>query len=80
MATRAIVDGAQEVVSAVSTGSLNRCRLAQVIKLDHDFGTAVSGVLTDGHARVLALWGSYSEQVPCYFCLVSYMRWSLPVA
>jgi hypothetical protein len=39
----------------------------QVIKLDHDFGTAVSGVLTDNQARVLALWGSYSEQAgtPC---------------
>ena len=44
--------------------------LLQVIKLDHDFGTAVSGVLTDSQARVLALWGSYSEQagIPSHTC------------
>jgi len=35
----------------------------QVVKLDHDFGTKFSGVLTDAGGRLRALWGSYSEQV-----------------
>lgn len=34
----------------------------EVIKLDHSFGTSISGVLTDDNANVLALWASYSEQ------------------
>jgi hypothetical protein len=36
---------------------------AQVIKLDHDFGTTFSGVLTDEAGRMVALWASYAEQV-----------------
>ncbi|GBF93978.1 protease Do-like [Raphidocelis subcapitata] len=35
----------------------------EVVKLDHDFGLAFSGVLTDDAGRVRALWGSYAEQV-----------------
>lgn len=35
----------------------------QVIKLDHDFGSTFSGVLTDRDGSVRALWASYSEQV-----------------
>ncbi len=34
-----------------------------MIKVDHDFGSTFSGVLTDAEGRVRALWGSYSEQV-----------------
>ena len=36
---------------------------AQVVKLDHDFGSTFSGVLTDDAGRMRALWASYSEQV-----------------
>ncbi len=35
----------------------------QVVKLDHDFGSAFSGVLVDAGDRLRALWASYSEQV-----------------
>ncbi|MEW5303628.1 MAG: hypothetical protein WDW36_006301 [Sanguina aurantia] len=35
----------------------------EVVKLDQDFGTAFSGVLTDDLGAVRCLWGSYSEQV-----------------
>lgn len=35
----------------------------EVVKLDMDFGTSFSGVLTDDDGRVRALWGSYAEQV-----------------
>ena len=35
----------------------------EVVKLDHDFGSAFSGVITDDAGRVRALWGSYAEQV-----------------
>eukprot|EP00891_Asterochloris_glomerata_P007785 jgi/Astpho2/7785/Aster-06077 len=34
----------------------------EVVKVDHDFGTTFSGVLTDGCGRIRALWGSYAEQ------------------
>ncbi len=35
----------------------------EVVKLDHDFGVAVAGVLTDDRGVVRAMWGSYSEQI-----------------
>ena len=42
---------------------LLRCSCCvQVVKVDHDFGTTFSGVLTDGCGRIRALWGSYAEQ------------------
>ncbi len=42
---------------------LLRCSCAvQVVKVDHDFGTTFSGVLTDRCGRIRALWGSYAEQ------------------
>ena len=36
---------------------------AQVVKLDHDFGSTFSGALTDDAGRLRALWASYCEQV-----------------
>mmetsp|Transcript_5922 Transcript_5922/g.16926 ORF Transcript_5922/g.16926 Transcript_5922/m.16926 type:complete len:1162 (-) Transcript_5922:780-4265(-) len=49
---------------AVQPPSVPRFRAVheEVIKLDQTFGSSTSGVLTDGQARVMALWGSYSEQ------------------
>ncbi len=35
----------------------------EVVKLDHDFGSSFSGVLTDGAGSVRAMWASYAEQV-----------------
>ncbi|GAY43780.1 hypothetical protein CUMW_077170 [Citrus unshiu] len=35
----------------------------EVIELDTDFGSTFSGVLTDEHGRVQAIWGSFSTQV-----------------
>ncbi|KAK9843749.1 hypothetical protein WJX81_004878 [Elliptochloris bilobata] len=35
----------------------------EVVKLDHDFGSTFSGMLTDDAGRMRALWASYSEQV-----------------
>eukprot|EP00879_Flechtneria_rotunda_P012429 GHRR01012979.1.p1 GENE.GHRR01012979.1~~GHRR01012979.1.p1 ORF type:complete len:795 (+),score=305.94 GHRR01012979.1:778-3162(+) len=35
----------------------------EVVKLDHDFGSTFSGVLTNEEGQVRALWGSYAEQV-----------------
>ncbi|XP_076901574.1 protease Do-like 7 isoform X1 [Bidens hawaiensis] len=35
----------------------------EVIELDTDFGSNFSGVLTDEHGRVKAIWGSFSTQV-----------------
>lgn len=40
----------------------------EVCKLDQDFGSSFSGVLTDDQGRMRALFGSYSEQVG-YCCL-----------
>ncbi|CAD7704528.1 unnamed protein product, partial [Ostreobium quekettii] len=34
----------------------------EVLKLDQDFGSRFSGLITDGEGRVRALWGSYAEQ------------------
>ncbi|KAF5791475.1 putative htrA2 peptidase [Helianthus annuus] len=35
----------------------------EVIELDTDFGSMFSGVLTDEHGRVKAIWGSFSTQI-----------------
>ncbi|XP_074284746.1 protease Do-like 7 [Silene latifolia] len=35
----------------------------EVIELDTDFGSTFSGVLTDEHGRVKAIWGSFSTQL-----------------
>ncbi|KAL8231156.1 hypothetical protein R6Q57_000934 [Mikania cordata] len=35
----------------------------EVIKIDTDFGSSFSGVLTDEHGRVKALWASFATQV-----------------
>ncbi|KAM0032402.1 putative PDZ domain, peptidase S1C, peptidase S1, PA clan, PDZ superfamily [Helianthus debilis subsp. tardiflorus] len=35
----------------------------EVIELDTDFGSNFTGVLTDEHGRVKALWGSFSTQI-----------------
>ncbi|KAL9226509.1 hypothetical protein vseg_002315 [Gypsophila vaccaria] len=35
----------------------------EVIELDTDFGSTFSGVLTDEHGRVRAIWGSFSTQL-----------------
>ncbi|KAH7846154.1 hypothetical protein Vadar_010545 [Vaccinium darrowii] len=35
----------------------------EVIELDTDFGSTFSGVLSDEHGRVQAIWGSFSMQV-----------------
>ena len=35
----------------------------EAVKLDQDFGSSFSGILTDERGRVRALWGSYAEQV-----------------
>ncbi|KAK8669564.1 hypothetical protein V6N13_106990 [Hibiscus sabdariffa] len=35
----------------------------EVIELDTDFGSAFSGVLTDEHGRVQAIWASFSTQL-----------------
>nr|KJB22750.1 hypothetical protein B456_004G064500 [Gossypium raimondii] len=35
----------------------------EVIELDTDFGSTFSGVLTDEHGRVQAIWGSFSTQL-----------------
>ncbi len=34
----------------------------EVVKLDQDFGSAFSGILTDDTGKMRALWGSYAEQ------------------
>lgn len=35
----------------------------EVLKLDQDFGSRFSGLITDKEGKVRALWGSYAEQV-----------------
>ena len=35
----------------------------EVLKLDQDFGSRFSGLITDREGNVRALWGSYAEQV-----------------
>ena len=50
-------------VSSDTAPSPLRCPCSvQVVKVDHDFGTTFSGVLTDRCGRIRALWGSYAEQ------------------
>ncbi|KAI3747800.1 hypothetical protein L6452_10459 [Arctium lappa] len=42
----------------------------EVIELDTDFGSSFSGVITDEHGRVKAIWGSFSTQLK-YGCNTS---------
>lgn len=48
--------------------------------LSSDFGSTFSGVLTDEHGRVQAIWGSFSTQVsPVFFCTRFYVECSMIV-
>ncbi|KAK9683122.1 hypothetical protein RND81_10G118300 [Saponaria officinalis] len=53
--------------TALNIGSADcpryRAMNMEVIELDTDFGSTFSGVLTDEHGRVQAIWGSFSTQV-----------------
>ncbi|XP_057491600.1 protease Do-like 7 isoform X1 [Actinidia eriantha] len=53
--------------AAFEIGSANvpryRATNVDVIELDTDFGSSFSGVLTDEHGRVQAIWGSFSKQL-----------------
>ncbi|XP_020414945.1 protease Do-like 7 isoform X1 [Prunus persica] len=53
--------------AALNIGSADcpryRATNMEVIELDTDFGSTFSGVLTDEHGRVQAIWGSFSTQV-----------------
>ncbi|CAN6469947.1 unnamed protein product [Victoria cruziana] len=53
--------------AALNIGSADcpryRAMNMEVIELDTDFGSSFSGVLTDEHGRVQALWGSFSTQL-----------------
>lgn len=43
--------------------------------LNTDFGSSFSGVLTDEHGRVQALWGSFSTQVLTSYPLACLPGW-----
>ncbi|XP_057487743.1 protease Do-like 7 isoform X2 [Actinidia eriantha] len=53
--------------TALNIGSADcpryRATNMEVIELDTDFGITFSGVLTDEHGRVQAIWGSFSTQL-----------------
>ncbi|XP_041003350.1 protease Do-like 7 [Juglans microcarpa x Juglans regia] len=53
--------------AALNIGSADcpryRATNMEVIELDTDFGSSFSGVLTDEHGRVQAIWGSFSTQL-----------------
>ncbi|XP_021604156.1 protease Do-like 7 [Manihot esculenta] len=60
--------------AALNIGSADcpryRATNMEVIELDTDFGSTYSGVLTDEHGRVQAIWGSFSTQLK-YGCSTS---------
>ncbi|KAL3637761.1 Protease Do-like 7 [Castilleja foliolosa] len=60
--------------AALNIGSADcpryRATNMEVIELDTDFGSTFSGVLTDDHGRVRAIWGSFSTQLK-YSCTSS---------
>ncbi|KAK9115367.1 hypothetical protein Syun_022164 [Stephania yunnanensis] len=60
--------------AALNIGSADcpryRATNMEVIELDTDFGSTFSGVLTDEHGMVQAIWGSFSTQVK-YGCSTS---------
>ncbi|XVF31696.1 hypothetical protein REPUB_Repub17cG0014300 [Reevesia pubescens] len=53
--------------AALNIGSADcpryRATNMEIIELDTDFGSSFSGVLTDEHGRVQAIWGSFSTQL-----------------
>ncbi|KAL2499493.1 Protease Do-like 7 [Abeliophyllum distichum] len=53
--------------AALNIGSADcpryRATNMEVIELDTDFGSTFSGVITDEHGRVQAIWGSFSTQL-----------------
>ncbi|EXC20661.1 Protease Do-like 7 [Morus notabilis] len=53
--------------AALNIGSADcpryRATNMEVIELDTDFGSTFSGVLTDEHGKVQAIWGSFSTQL-----------------
>ncbi|KAF3445243.1 hypothetical protein FNV43_RR14937 [Rhamnella rubrinervis] len=53
--------------AALNIGSADcpryRATNMEVIELDTDFGSSFSGVLTDEHGKVQAIWGSFSTQL-----------------
>ncbi|XVF20639.1 hypothetical protein REPUB_Repub12eG0018500 [Reevesia pubescens] len=53
--------------AALNIGSADspryRATNMEIIELDTDFGSTFSGVLTDEHGRVQAIWGSFSTQL-----------------
>ncbi|KAL3640391.1 Protease Do-like 7 [Castilleja foliolosa] len=65
---KSFVTNPSAVLNIGSAGSPRyRATNMEVIELDTDFGSTFSGVLTDDHGRVQAIWGSFSTQLKYSF-------------